>query len=72
MAGPDPTRQSFIQNLTKVTSWDADGLLPAPIGFDHFGTAQKTYCEFYVKVQGQGFVAVNGGKPLCLAVPPTL
>jgi branched-chain amino acid transport system substrate-binding protein len=72
VAGANPTRQSFIQNLTKVTSWDADGLLPAPVGFDHFGTGQKTYCEFYVKVQGPGFVAVNGGKPLCLAVPPTL
>jgi branched-chain amino acid transport system substrate-binding protein len=72
VAGPNPTRQSFIQNLTKVTSWDADGLLPAPVGFDHFGTAEKTYCEFYVKVQGQGFEAVNGGKPLCLAVPSTL
>jgi branched-chain amino acid transport system substrate-binding protein len=72
VAGQNPTRQSFIQSLTKVTSWDANGLLPAPIGFDHFGSAQQTYCEFYVKVQGQGFVAVNGGKPLCLNVPSNL
>jgi branched-chain amino acid transport system substrate-binding protein len=72
VAGQNPTRQSFIQNLAQVTAWDADGLLPAPVGFNHFGTAQTTYCEFYVKVQGQGFVAVNGGKALCLAVPPTL
>jgi branched-chain amino acid transport system substrate-binding protein len=72
VAGQNPTRESFIQNLTKVTAWDANGLLPAPVGFNHFGTAQKTYCEFYVRAQGQGFVAVNGGKAFCLDVPPNL
>jgi len=72
VAGHNPTRQSFISNLSKVTGFNADGLLPAPVSFDHFGTAEKSYCTWYVTVQGQKFVSINGGKALCGNVPSNL
>jgi branched-chain amino acid transport system substrate-binding protein len=72
MAGQNPTRQSFITKLSQVSSWDADGILPAPVSFSHFGSPQDTYCQYYVKVEGRQFVSINGGKPICLDVPPSL
>ena len=72
MAGHNPTRQSFITNLTKVTNWNALGLVPIGVSFNHFGTSEPSYCEFYVDVQGQTFAAVNGGKPFCMDVPANL
>jgi branched-chain amino acid transport system substrate-binding protein len=71
-AGQNPTRHSFITNLTKVTNWNANGLLPKGVSFDHFGTSEPSYCEFYVHVQGSTFVALNGGKPFCMDVPSNL
>ena len=72
VAGHNPTRQSFITNLTKVTNWNALGLLPIGVSFNHFGTSEPSYCEYYVHVQGQAYAAVNGGKPFCMAVPANL
>jgi len=71
-AGGEPSHQSFISSLTNVTGWNADGLLPSAVSFNHFGTSEKQYCSFYVHVQGKQFVAVNGGKPYCAAVPSNL
>ncbi|WP_261574271.1 ABC transporter substrate-binding protein [Frankia gtarii] len=65
VAGKDPTRESFISGLTKVTSYDADGLLPSPVGFDHFGKANKQLCFYFVQVKGSDFVTINGGKRMC-------
>jgi branched-chain amino acid transport system substrate-binding protein len=72
VAGANPTHQSFISGLSQVSNWDGEGLLAAPVSFNHFGTSEKTYCEFYVHVQGQQFVSVNGGKPFCNSVPSNL
>jgi branched-chain amino acid transport system substrate-binding protein len=72
VAGSNPTRQAFIANLSKVTGWDAGGLLPAPVSFNHFGTSEKQYCNFYVHVQGQQFVSVKGGKAFCGTAPSNL
>jgi branched-chain amino acid transport system substrate-binding protein len=72
VAGQNPTRKAFITDLTQVTDWDANGLLASPVGFNHFGTSDKTYCAFYVDVSGNKFVGVNGGKPFCGTVPANL
>ncbi len=76
VAGQNPTRQSYIADLTKVTNWDANGLLPGPISFDHFGTSDSQYCLFYVHVVGQTFVHVPGGNgtngAFCGNVPANL
>jgi ABC-type branched-subunit amino acid transport system substrate-binding protein len=56
-AGPCPTRQAFVQNLRKVTDFNADGLV-API--DLSKPTQPDTCLSFVKVnaQGNGFAAV--------------
>jgi hypothetical protein len=72
VAGANPTHQSFISGLSQVSNWNGEGLLAAPVSFNHFGTSEKTYCEFYVHVQGEQFVSVNGGKPFCNNVPSNL
>ena len=53
--------------MRTVTSWDANGLLASPVGFNMPGTSQPTRCSYYVQVKGNTFVSntVNGGKPIC-------
>jgi branched-chain amino acid transport system substrate-binding protein len=65
VAGQNPTRQSFIKNLSNVTAWNAEGLLPSTVGFNHFGTVQPKLCGYFTKVEGNQFVTINGGKPFC-------
>jgi branched-chain amino acid transport system substrate-binding protein len=65
LAGQNPTRQSFITNLTKVTDYNAGGLLATPVGFNHFGQANPTTCSWFVQVKGETFVTINNGKPIC-------
>jgi branched-chain amino acid transport system substrate-binding protein len=69
VAGQNPTRQSYINNMLKVSSWN-DGLLASPIGFNHFGQAQPTLCQYFTKVEGNQFVTINNGKPFCGTVIP--
>jgi branched-chain amino acid transport system substrate-binding protein len=38
VAGPNPTRAGFIKNLRKVSAYNADGILPTTVSFQHFGT----------------------------------
>jgi hypothetical protein len=68
LAGQNPTRQSFITNLRKVTNYRAGGILPSPTSFANFGTKAMlpaTSCEYVFQLQGNHFVATNGGKPWC-------
>jgi branched-chain amino acid transport system substrate-binding protein len=68
VAGKNPTRQSFINNLRTVTSYDAGGLLPNPVNFSlaAFGKAPPESCNWYAKLQGSNFVPVpSNGKPVC-------
>jgi branched-chain amino acid transport system substrate-binding protein len=65
VAGKNPTRGSFITNLQKVTSWDAGGLLPAPLSFNHLGTPDQHQCSYYTVVRGNQFVPINNDKPYC-------
>ena len=48
-----------------MTSWDANGLLASPVGFNHFGTPQQTVCTYVVQVNGNDFKTINSGKPIC-------
>lgn len=67
-AGKNPTRQSFIANMHKVTGYNAGGLLSTPIGFTNFGTPQmlpQTQCGKYAYIQGTKFVYYNGGQLVC-------
>jgi ABC-type branched-subunit amino acid transport system substrate-binding protein len=70
VAGQNPTRQGFIANMLKVSSWDANGLLASPVGWNHFGTAAQTSCQYITKVEGNQFVTINNGKPYCGTLIP--
>jgi branched-chain amino acid transport system substrate-binding protein len=70
VAGQNPTRQSFISNMLKVSSWNDNGLLAGPIGWNHFGQANPTSCEYFTKVQGNQFITINNGKPFCGTLIP--
>jgi branched-chain amino acid transport system substrate-binding protein len=70
VAGQNPTRQTFISNLSQVSSWDANGLLPAKVGFDHFGKLGATACTYVTQVKGNQFVTINNGKPFCGTLIP--
>jgi branched-chain amino acid transport system substrate-binding protein len=68
VAGKDPTRQSFIANLHKVTGYTAEGLLPAPIdlSLQGFGKPSGTACSWYAVLKGTHFESFPAdGKPIC-------
>jgi len=77
LAGANPTRAGFISKLRKVTSYNAEGILPTSVGFTGFGTAgsvPKTICVYFMHLQGKSFTpykgAVTCGKRI--AVSPSL
>lgn len=45
-AGQNPTRQSFITNLSKVTSYNANGLLASPVDYATFDKPPATSCSY--------------------------
>ena len=64
-AGSNANKASFISSLRQVDNYTAGGILASPTTFAHFGTAQmlpKSACSYYVQLQGDHFVTVNGGK----------
>jgi branched-chain amino acid transport system substrate-binding protein len=69
VAGKNPTRQSFITNLRKVTSWNDDGLLAVPINFEHTTTPAKTECLWTAQLVGHQFVPTST-KPACSKLVP--
>jgi branched-chain amino acid transport system substrate-binding protein len=72
VSGPNPTRKSFIDELHQVTNCDGGGLLGTPVSFNlsDFGQAPQTLCEWYAVLQGNQFVIINGGKPVCGTLIP--
>jgi branched-chain amino acid transport system substrate-binding protein len=72
MAGINPTRQAFMDQLHTVTNYDANGLLqPANLTLKSFGVAPQTSCSWYVQLQGKKFVPVpSNGQPTCGKLVP--
>jgi hypothetical protein len=66
LAGTNPTRQSFITNLRKLTGWTDNGLALSPVNFKDFGQAPATECATYVQFENGKYVAYpRNGKPFC-------
>ncbi len=67
----DPTTAEIIAKLQTLKNWNADGLLPSPISFTHFGTSEKKYCSWDVQgdTKTKSFVFLNGGKTYCANTP---
>ena len=58
VAGQNPTRQSFINGLHGVSSFDDGGVLPSPVSFSlsQFGKYPANGCAYFVQLQGKAFV----------------
>ncbi len=69
VAGKNPTRQSFITNLRKVTSWNDNGLLSVPINFEHTTTPGKKLCSWTTQLIGHKFVPTST-TPVCSNIVP--
>jgi branched-chain amino acid transport system substrate-binding protein len=69
VAGKNPTRQSFITNLRKVTSWNDNGLLAEPTNFEHTSTAPPIQCTWTTQLVGHQFVPTST-KPACAKLVP--
>jgi branched-chain amino acid transport system substrate-binding protein len=66
MAGKNPTRQSFITNLRRVTNWTDSGLATHPVNFVHFGQNPPLQCFTYVQFVGGKYVPFpKSGKAFC-------
>lgn len=68
LAGRNPTRQSYIAALRRVTNYTAGGLLAVPSNFTlaRFGDAAPKSCLYLVRLQGHQFVPVpSTGAPVC-------
>jgi ABC-type branched-subunit amino acid transport system substrate-binding protein len=68
----NPTQAEFIKHMQTLKNWTDNGLLPGPIGLNHFGTADSRYCSWFTKVEGTKFVYLNNGKTFCATVPSNL
>ena len=64
LAGQNPTRQAFITNLSKVTNYDANGLLASPVNYAAFGQVPTTQCLYFPQLVGSQFVT-KSAKPIC-------
>ena len=72
VAGANPTQQSFISNLRKVTSFDHGGLT-CPINYAVFGNTNQQFpgnCTWMVKVEGSQFVSLTGVSPIKIVTIP--
>jgi branched-chain amino acid transport system substrate-binding protein len=71
VAGKNPTRQSFMTNLRKVTNWTDSGLAAGPISFVHFGQNPAQQCFTYVQfVNGKYVPFPKDGKAFCGTIIP--
>ena len=62
-AGSNPTKQSFMQAMSKITNYDAGGLLaPEKISFRNYTPASG--CLWVAQLRGQKFF-VMPGTPIC-------
>ncbi len=72
VAGANPTQQSFISNLRKVTSFDHEGLT-CPVDYATFSDTNQQFpgnCTWMVKVEGKQFVSLTGTSPIKIVTIP--
>ena len=62
-AGCDATQEEVISALQSDDEWDANGLYPRPIPQTTVDYDEQ--CSFYLTLQGEAFVPVEGADPFC-------
>jgi branched-chain amino acid transport system substrate-binding protein len=65
VAGQNPTRSSFINNLRKVTDYNVEGLATNTVNFSTVDTIPNQTCSYYVQLKQKQFIVQNSGKPVC-------
>ena len=66
VAGMNPTRQSLMAGMRKVSKWTDEGLATSPVSWVHFGQAQRQVCQTYVRFVNNKYVPFpKSGKPFC-------
>jgi branched-chain amino acid transport system substrate-binding protein len=67
LAGPNPTRASFISQLRAATSYTIGGLSSTPVDFNYLtGALPAQQCVNFVQLVGNAFVPVPAdGSPIC-------
>ncbi|HET6873696.1 MAG TPA: ABC transporter substrate-binding protein [Acidimicrobiales bacterium] len=67
LAGPNPTRESFMSKLRAVKDYTLGGLAVTPVSFDYLtGNLPSTSCANFVKLEGNQFVAYpSDGSTIC-------
>jgi branched-chain amino acid transport system substrate-binding protein len=65
-AGKNPSRQSFVDGLHSLGTYDAAGLSCSPINIsaENYGKFPTDACTYAVTVKNGKFVVSNGGKPI--------
>ncbi|MGY1773591.1 ABC transporter substrate-binding protein, partial [Blastococcus sp. SYSU D00813] len=62
-AGCDATQEELISTLQETDDWDAGGLYPRAI--PQSTTEYDEQCSFYLRLEGDSFVPLNDGEPVC-------
>jgi ABC-type branched-subunit amino acid transport system substrate-binding protein len=64
--GKNPTRQSFLDGLHTMGTYDQAGLScrPIDISLENIGKSPATSCSYYVYEKDGKFVVTNNGKPI--------
>jgi ABC-type branched-subunit amino acid transport system substrate-binding protein len=68
LAGKNPTRTAFVNDIHHLKGWDAEGVLPQASNFSlaDFGKNPTTpTCEYWARLVGTKFDVINNGKPVC-------
>ena len=65
-AGKNPTRDSFIEGLRGIGTWNGADLTcqPIDISLENFGKQPKQNCAYYSNIKNGKFVNAFGGKPI--------
>ena len=62
-AGCDASGEEFIAAVNESNTYDGGGLFPNPI--DYTTTEISEQCQYFVTLEGEEFVPVEGASPLC-------
>jgi ABC-type branched-subunit amino acid transport system substrate-binding protein len=63
LAGCDASSKTFLDTVRSNHTWDAGGMYPKPIPFD--ANNYDASCTYFVKLQGNAFVPIEGSTPRC-------
>jgi ABC-type branched-subunit amino acid transport system substrate-binding protein len=71
VAGPNPTRSSFIANLAKVTDYTIGGLNPTGVNLSQRWKLVGPQCAYFVQLEGTKYLPFpRNGSAICGTIVP--